>query len=64
MPVIDDLQLLGAPVDDPVATAVFIGGLVMTRRQKASLLQEYLRATGRTVTPAIREAADAFAEFL
>ena len=59
-----DLRFIGAPVDDPVATARFIAGQVLTRRQKAALLKEYLRETGRVLDEAIRAAADQFAEAL
>ena len=59
-----DLRFIGAPVEDPVATARFIAGQVLTRRQKAALLKEYLADTGRTLTPEIRAAADQFVEAL
>lgn len=64
MAVSDDLRVLGAPVEDPIQTALFVRGLVLTRRQKAALLLEYLRERGLPVTQQIREAADPFAEFL
>lgn len=59
-----DLRLLGAPVDDPVATARFVGGQILNRRQKAAVLRGYLSETGRPLTDAIRAAADQYAEFL
>lgn len=59
---VEDLRFLGAMVDDPVATAAFIGGLVLTRRQKLSLLERYLTQLGLTMTPEIRAAASAFVE--
>ncbi len=59
-----DLRFIGAPVEDPVATARFIAGQVLTRRQKAALLKEYLAETGGTLTPEVRAAADQFAEAL
>lgn len=59
-----DLRFIGAPVEDPVATARFIAGLILTRRQKAALLKEYLVDTNRVLTAEVRAAADAFAEAL
>lgn len=59
-----DLRFIGAPVEDPVATARFIAGLILTRRQKAALLKEYLVDTNRVLTPEVRAAADPFAEAL
>ncbi len=49
---------------DAVATARFIDGLVVTRRQKAGILREYLRNVGEELSEPIRTAADAYAEFL
>ncbi len=64
MAALADLRFIGAPVEDPVATARFIAGLVLTRRQKASLLKEYLSERGFALTDAVRVAADPFAEAL
>jgi hypothetical protein len=59
-----DLRFVGAPVDDPVATARFIAGMVLTKRQKAALLKTYLSDTGRSLSSEIRTAADQYAEHL
>jgi len=59
-----DLTFLGAPVGDPVGTAQFINSMVLTRRQKAGNLLDYLRDRGLTLTPDIRRAASDFEEFL
>lgn len=64
MATIDDLRFIGAPVDDPRATAQFIGGMILTRRQKAALLKEYLREKGLVISTEIRRAADAYVEAL
>ena len=60
----DDLSFVGAPVDDSAATARFIGGMILTKRQKAALLKDYLQAQGQSLTPEIRKAADLYAEAL
>lgn len=59
-----DLRFVGAPVDDPVATARFIGGMILTKRQKANLLKSYLSEKGVSLSSDIRAAADAYAEHL
>lgn len=59
-----DLQFVGAPVEDPVGTARFIAGMILTRRQKAALLKEYLREKGLSLTDEIRRAADPYADAL
>jgi len=59
-----DLAFVGADVDDPVRTAFFIGGMILTKRQKASLLKDYLLEKGLTLNAAIRRAADAYVEAL
>jgi hypothetical protein len=61
---IDDLRFVGAPVDNPVGTAAFIGGMVLTKRQKASLLKDYLIEKGVSLSAEIRRAADAYVEAL
>lgn len=61
---IDDLRQIGAPVEDPIRTAAFIDGLILTRRQKASALREYLRDVGQPVTDAVRAAATTYADAL
>lgn len=60
----EDLQYIGAPVADSVKTAAFIGGMILTKRQKASLLKDYLGEKGQSITADIRRAADAYAEAL
>lgn len=64
MPVIEDLKFVGAPVADPVATAGFIAGMILTKRQKASLLKDYLSAQGVSLSAEIRKAADSYADAL
>lgn len=64
MSVSADLSFIGAPVDDPRMTASFIGGMILTRRQKASLLKDYLRERGLALTDEIRRAADVYADAL
>lgn len=64
MPKIDDLRFIGAPVDDPVQTARFIGGMILTKRQKAALLKDYLGEIGHAIDAPIRAAADAYVEAL
>lgn len=61
---IADLRFVGAPVDDAVATARFIGGMILTKRQKAALLKTYLSEKGVALSLNIRTAADAYAEHL
>jgi hypothetical protein len=61
---IADLRFVGAPVDDPVATARFIGGMILTKRQKAGLLKNYLSEKGVSLSSDIRAAADVYAEHL
>jgi hypothetical protein len=61
---IADLQFVGAPVDSPAMTASFIGGMILTKRQKASLLKDYLGEKGLYLTDEIRRAADAYVEAL
>ncbi len=58
-----DLRFLGAPVDDPVGTARFISGMILTPRQKASALRDYLFEVNVVLDAAIREAAQSFIEF-
>ena len=64
MPKIDDLRFIGAPVDDPRLTAAFIGGMILTKRQKAALLKDYLLEKGVSLDVGIRRAADAYVEAL
>lgn len=64
MPVLDDLKYVGAPIDDPVSTAAFIGGMILTKRQKASLLKDYLSARGASLSSDVRRAADSYADAL
>lgn len=61
---IEDLSFVGAPVDNPVSTAGFIGGMILTKRQKAALLKEYLAEKGQALTTEIRRAADNYVEAL
>lgn len=61
---VDDLSFVGAPVDNPVSTAGFIGGMILTKRQKAALLKDYLLEKGLVITTEIRRAADAYVEAL
>lgn len=61
---IEDLSFIGAPVGDPVMTAAFIGGMILTKRQKAALLKDYLSEKGVTLSADIRRAADAYVEAL
>ncbi len=60
---IADLRLLGAPVENPVATATFINGLIITRRQKASTLRDYLTEVGIEISDEVRNAASDYLEF-
>ncbi|MGH8754558.1 MAG: hypothetical protein ACREU0_01740 [Burkholderiales bacterium] len=64
MGAVEDLGFIGAPVQDAAMTAGFIGGMILTKRQKAGLLQDYLKQKGLGLTPEIRRAADAYAEAL
>ncbi len=64
MPPRADLRFLGAPVDDPAGTAAFIDGLIMTPRQKAAALRDFLVDSNVTVNEAIRAAAQNYIEFL
>ncbi len=64
MGALEDLRFIGAPTEDPVATARFIAGLVLTRRQKAALLKEYLAQRNLPLSDEVRAAADPFAEAL
>jgi hypothetical protein len=61
---VDDLLYIGAPVHDPVQTAAFIGGMILTKRQKAALLKDYLTEKELMLTPEIRKGADAYVEAL
>ncbi len=58
-----DLRFVGAPVDDPVGTAAFIAGMILTPRQKAAALRDYLFESNVLPDAAIREAAQSFIEF-
>ncbi len=58
-----DLRFLGAPVDDPVGTASFIDGMILTPRQKAAALRDYLVESNIVADEAIRTAAQSFIEF-
>ena len=60
----DDLEFVGAPVTDAVRTAAFIGGMVLTKRQKAALLKDYLSERGVQLSAEIRRAADSYVEAL
>lgn len=64
MPPRADLRFLGAPVDDPVLTAAFIDGLIMTPRQKAAALRDYLIESNIPANEGIRQAAQNYIEFL
>lgn len=64
MGAVADLQFFNAPVGDPVATARFIGGLILTRRQKAALLKDYLIEKGVVLDESIRAGAAAYADQL
>lgn len=64
MSAVDDLKFVGAPVDDPTMTAAFIGGMILTKRQKASLLKDYLAGKGVSLSQEIRRAADSYADAL
>ena len=64
MGAVADLEYIGAPVVDPVRTAGFIGGMILTRRQKAALLKDYLLEKSLAISPDIRRAADAYVEEL
>jgi hypothetical protein len=59
-----DLNYIGAPVDDPVRTAAFVGGMILTKRQKAALLKDYLSEKGVPLSAEIRRAADSYVEAL
>lgn len=61
---IADLNYIGAPIDDPVRTAAFIGGMILTKRQKAALLKDYLLEKGASIDAGIRRAADSYVEAL
>ena len=60
---IADLRLLGAQVENPVATATFINGLIITRRQKAGVLRDYLTEVGIDLSDEVRNAASEYLEF-
>lgn len=64
MGAVADLQFFNAPVADAVATARFIGGLILTRRQKAALLKDYLGERGLPLTAEVRAGASAFSDQL
>lgn len=64
MPIVDDLRYLGAPVHDAVRTAAFIAGMILTKRQKANLLKDYLAQRKLPMTAAIRTAADPYGDAL
>lgn len=64
MGAIDDLRFVGASVDDSVGVARFISGMILTKRQKASLLKTYLSEKGVSLSVEIRSAADQYAEHL
>ena len=64
MAALEDLRFIGAPTEDAVATTRFIAGLVLTRRQKAALLKEYLAQRGIPLGDEVRAAADPFVEAL
>ena len=63
MATIADLRFLGVPVDDPIATAKFINGMILTDRQKAATLRDYLIEFGQAINEEIREAAGSFIQF-
>lgn len=64
MGAVADLTYIGAPVGDPVKTAAFIGGMILTKRQKAALLKDYLQEKGASLSADVRRAADQYAEAL
>jgi hypothetical protein len=64
MGAVADLLFIGAPTDDPIRTATFIGGLVLTRRQKAALLKDYLQEKGLILSPELKRAAGNYVEAL
>jgi len=60
MAAVEDLRLLGAPVEDSVLTARFIATLALSGQQKARLLREYLRESGQGLTTEVLVAARDF----
>ena len=60
----EDLGHVGAPIDDAVRTAAFIGGMILTKRQKAALLRDYLAQSGKSLNEDVRRAADVYADAL
>lgn len=64
MATVADLRRIGIPVDDPIETARRIGGLILTRRQKAALLKDYLGERKLELTEEIRRAAEVYVEAL
>jgi len=57
MGVVDDLRLLGGPVDDAVPLATFLNTLNISSQQKARFLRDYLRETRVTLSREILVAA-------
>lgn len=64
MSALADLVYLGAPVADVAATAAFIAKMVLTPRQKAAVLRDYLAEKREPLSVEIRRAAAAYEEFL
>lgn len=64
MGAVDDLRVLGAPVDDAVGVAAFISQLSMTGQQKARLLREYLRERRVRLSTEVLVAARDYSFFL
>lgn len=64
MAALTDLTFLGAPVGDPVAIATFISRMVLTKRQKAQLLRDYLSEKRLPLTVEVRRAAVDYEEHL
>lgn len=61
---VDDLRVLGAPVDNPVATARFINRLALRGAQKARLLRAFLRERRLRLTTDVLVAARDYSFFL
>lgn len=59
-----DLSALGFDVARPVDVARGIGGLILSREQKAALLRRYLQETGIPLSEQVLSAADSYREAL
>lgn len=63
MPVLEELQALGAPITDAIRTAAFIASLPsgpFPREEKVRLLREYLRLRRLSLTPDIFDAGSSY----